>query len=76
MLGALSVVGVGVAGVSIGSASSGASARPVAPQFGSVSSPVGASVLMTSMTAGSAADWLEGRPAPDGVRTEGLLVQR
>jgi len=59
VLGALSVMGVGVAGVTVGAASSGA-ARPLAPRLGTVSSPVGASVLTTSVAARSSFDWLEG----------------
>jgi anti-sigma factor RsiW len=75
VLGALSVVGVGVAGVSVGAASSGAAPRPVPLQVGSVSGPIGASVLTTSLPGRTTAEWLEGPTSAPIVR-EGLLVER
>jgi anti-sigma factor RsiW len=60
VLGALSVMGVGVAGVTVGAATSGAAPRQLPSRLGTVSSPVGASVLTTSVTGQGSFDWLEG----------------
>jgi Putative zinc-finger len=76
MLGALSVMGVGVAGVTISAASSGAAPRPATPTVGTVSSPIGASVITTSVARQNSFGWLQDpAPQPAG-RTQRLLVRR
>lgn len=75
MIGALSVMGVGVGGVTVGAASGGAAPRPVQPRVGTVSSPVGASVLTTSGAASvTSFDW-PGRTASE-TGTQRLLARR
>lgn len=75
VIGALSVMSVGVAGVSVGAASSGASPGPAGARVGSVSSPIGASVLTTSVARQSAVDWLESASAVS-TGSQRLLVRR
>jgi hypothetical protein len=75
VLGALSVVGVGVAGITVGAASTGAVSRPVAPQLGR-SSTIGATLLTTTVSGRSSFDWLEGPSVGDAGRGQRLLVRR
>jgi Putative zinc-finger len=77
VLGALSVVGVGVAGVTVGSASGGAVARPVPARPGTVSVPIGASVLTTTLSGRSSFDWLEiPSPGASGRTHQRILARR
>jgi len=76
VLGALSVMGVGVAGVTVGAAASGATPRPAIPQVGSVSSPIGASVITASVVSQSSFDWLHDPSGQPAGRTQRLLVRR
>jgi anti-sigma factor RsiW len=76
MLGALSVMGVGVAGVTVGAAASGAAPRPATPLVGTISSPIGASVITTSVARQNSFDWLEDTSAQPAGRTQRLLVRR
>jgi anti-sigma factor RsiW len=76
VLGALSVMGVGVAGVTVTAASNGAVPRPATPRVGTVSSPIGASVLTTSLAGQNSFDWFEERSAQTAGRTQRLLVRR
>jgi putative zinc finger protein len=76
VLGALSVVGVGVAGVTVGSASGGAVARPVPARLGTVSAPIGASVLTTTLSGRSSFDWLETPASGAAGGTQRILARR
>jgi anti-sigma factor RsiW len=76
VLGALSVMGVGVAGVTVGVASSGAASRPSAPRVDTVSSQFGASVLTTSLAERNTFDWFGEPAAQTAERAQRLLVQR
>ena len=76
VLGALSVVGVGVAGISVGAASGGAVQGPASPRVGSVSSPIGASVLTTTVGGPSSFDWFSGPSAQRGSGSQRLLARR
>jgi hypothetical protein len=73
VLGALSVMGVAGSAVTIGS--SGAVQRPVTPRVGTVSSPIGASVL-TSVTRQNSFDWFENPSAQTAGSTQRLLARR
>jgi hypothetical protein len=62
VLGALSVVGVGVAGVAVGSSTTGASPRPQPATVDSIVSPAGTSLVSSSLTGSSTSRlaWLTG----------------
>jgi anti-sigma factor RsiW len=76
VLGALSVMGVGVAGVTVTAASNGAASRPAIPNVGTVSAPIGASLLTTSLAGQTSFDWFEDPSAQPAGRTQRLLVRR
>jgi anti-sigma factor RsiW len=76
VLGALSVMGVGVAGVTVGAASSGAGPRPAVPRVDTVSSQFGTSILTTSLAGRTSVDWFADPAAQPGGRAQRLLVQR
>jgi anti-sigma factor RsiW len=76
VFGALSVVGVGVAGVTVSAASGGAVSGPATTRVGTISSPIGASLLTTSVTPQSSFDWLEGPSTQRAGGTQRLLDRR
>jgi Putative zinc-finger len=73
VLGALSVMGVAASAVTVGS--SGAVQRPATPRVGTVSSPIGASVL-TSVIRQNSFDWFENPSAQTAGPTQRLLARR
>jgi hypothetical protein len=62
VLGALSVVGVGVAGVAVGTSATGASPRPLPPTVDSIVSSGGTSLVSSSLTGSSRSpiEWFTG----------------
>jgi len=73
VLGALSVMGVAASAVTVGS--SGAVQRPATPRVGTVSSPIGASVL-TSVIRQNSFDWFDNPSARTAGPTQRLLARR
>jgi hypothetical protein len=73
VLGALSVMGV--AGGAVTVASNGATQPPATPRIGTVSSPIGASVL-TSVAPQTSFDWFENSSAPTTGHAQRLLARR
>jgi hypothetical protein len=74
VLGALSVVGVGVAGVAVGSTTTGASPRPLPRTADSIVSPAGTSLLSSSLTGSSTSPiaWFTGADAQQLVARTGV----